>query len=174
MHWPIYEIDPICGEEVHFVAISSTNSRGDEANAIDGNLNTVSYMTAYASPIGMQQTITARLPPSCAALGGVSWSTGRGASDLSVRFQILGHPVSAVVDKSDSKLLAKFTSSPGSSGWHLTAVNATGKSLSFTWPMVKTTELQLVFLVSGYVHWPIYEIDPLCGEEACPVVISKL
>jgi len=151
-----------------FSAISITSSRGDEAKAIDGDLKTYSWMTkSYTT--ATPQTITASVHNSCAKLGGVSWSTGpittRGTAtdDLSVRFQMVGKPVSAVVDESNPKVVGKFTSSPKSSGWHLTAVAVEGKSHSFPWPLVKTAELKLVFKVSGFVHWPIYEISPRCS-----------
>jgi hypothetical protein len=145
-----------------FTAITSTSSRGDEHNAIDGDISTWSWMTS-GSTTGVQ-TITAILPSSCIFLRGVSWLTGNGEyGDLSVRFKINGQTVSGVVDDSDPSLPSnEFTSSPKSSGWHLTAAAAHENAHSFIWPAVQTTQLEIAYTMAGYVHWPIREINPLC------------
>ena len=152
-----------------FSAITCTHSRGDESNAIDGDVATRSWMTAdYASG---EQTITATLPSSCALIGGVSWSTGplttRGTptDDLSVRFELNGQTVSGVVDTSDPMVPAsKFTTSPTSTGWHIEDATAESRSHSFTWPAVAATQLNLIFKVTGIAQWPIIEINPLCVQ----------
>jgi len=145
-----------------FSRISSTNSRGDEYLAIDNNPATYSWMTR--SHTTSESVITATLPASCAKLGGISWSTGpmttrgHGSDDLYLNFEINGRTVQGVVDESNPKVSGFKTNG----NYHLSAVPVEGKSHKFTWPPVATTNIKLKFKVSGWVHWPIYEINPEC------------
>ena len=75
-----------------------------------------------------------------------------------------------VVDSSSPKVAASKFKANGD--WHLTAVPVQEKSNKFTWPPVATTQIQLKFKVSGWVHWPIYEINPECaspGKQETPL-----
>ena len=159
-----------------FSAISSTSSRGDESKAIDGNRSTFSWMTASFAK--GEHTITATVPSSCAMLAGVSWSTGaitaRGTSSdgLYVRFQVNGIPLSLVADTSDPRLPTnQFITSPTSNGWHLNAAVVNERSHAFSWSPMVATQLQLVFTIAYPVHWPIFEINPVCAKG--PSVVPK-
>jgi hypothetical protein len=89
-------------------------------------------------------------------------SRGHSSDDLSVNFYINGQVVQGVVDESSPKVPANKFKANGD--WHLSGVPVQYKSNKFTWPPVATTQIQLRFQVSSWVHWPIYEINPECAS----------
>ena len=145
----------------------SPNPRGDEGNAIDGNLGSYSYMTASGARNLQTITLTMASP---AMLTGVRIHTARKADccnwPIRLRFEIGGTVVAGVSD--DASLTT--TASPSASGWHVDALpappsdgaTAAGSEVNYRWPAISTSSLTIDFQRdSGNTHWSTYELLPL-------------
>jgi len=160
-----------------FTTITITGSAprtGDPpARSIDGDLNTMSWMTnhdgsACSEPGRTNSILAFGFGGSSHSLSGVRMWVRKHSADTN-RLQFLTSDGSVISGVSSTDYIVE-NPTPASDGWHVMALNqdrpdgdTTAMLFTFSWPPITTDALNIRIYMDGYActHIGIYEVEPV-------------